>query len=76
MRLSRAERRALDEIARHFRRSDPQLAQDLAEHGSGHGAPAEREVPILPAFMTGRPAMAVAGIVLITAFLMPFMAIN
>ncbi|GLX92670.1 DUF3040 domain-containing protein [Herbidospora sp. NBRC 101105] len=74
MRLSRAERRALDEIARHFRRSDPQLAQDLAEHGSG--APAEREVPILPAFMTGRPAMAVAGIVLITAFLMPLMAIN
>ncbi|WP_062443434.1 DUF3040 domain-containing protein [Herbidospora daliensis] len=72
MRLSRAERRALDEIARQFRRSDPQLAQDLAAHGD----PADREVPILPAFMTGRPAMAVAGIVLITAFLMPFMAIN
>ncbi|WP_066362247.1 DUF3040 domain-containing protein [Herbidospora mongoliensis] len=71
MRLSRAERRVLDEIAGHFRRSDPQLAQDLAEHGGE-----EREVPILPAFMTGRPAMAVAGIVLVTAFLMPFIAIN
>ncbi|WP_062351310.1 DUF3040 domain-containing protein [Herbidospora yilanensis] len=70
MRLSRAERRVLDEIARQFRQSDPQLAQDLA------GPPEERQVPILPAFMTGRPAMAVAGIVLITAFLMPFMAIN
>ncbi|WP_061299104.1 DUF3040 domain-containing protein [Herbidospora cretacea] len=75
MRLSRAERRVLDEIAGHFRRSDPQLAQDLAEHGSQDRAQ-DREVPILPAFMTGRPAMAVAGIVLITAFLMPFMAIN
>ncbi|GAB1817366.1 DUF3040 domain-containing protein [Herbidospora sp. RD11066] len=71
MRLSRAERRVLDEIAGHFRQSDPQLAQDLSEHGSE-----DAYVPILPAFMTGRPAMAVAGIVLITAFLMPFIAIN